>query len=62
MQKCKTILKQLWQDESAQGMAEYVLLIVIVMAVFAIFGPKIKAAITTKTDAVSNELQNATVP
>ncbi|MFN7727834.1 MAG: Flp family type IVb pilin [Bdellovibrio sp.] len=47
-------LKTLWKDESGQGMAEYVLLIVVVLAVAAIFKDKIKGMVTTKMSSVSD--------
>ena len=59
MRTGKNILKKLWQDESAQGMAEYVLLIVIVLAVFAMFKGKIVKAISDKTDSVSSGIDQA---
>ena len=42
MKKIKTIAKQLWQDESGQGTAEYVLILVGVVGVAFVFKDHIK--------------------
>lgn len=48
----KNRLQSFWKDESGQGTAEYVMLIMIVVAIVVIFKQKIKDAIDKKmTDA-----------
>lgn len=54
MQKIKNFAKKLWQDEAGQGMAEYVLLIVVILAIAAIFKRQIKSAFETKMNDVSS--------
>jgi Flp pilus assembly pilin Flp len=49
--------KKFWADESAQGMTEYVLLLVVIIALAGIFKDKIKAAVDTKMGTVSNDIQ-----
>jgi len=53
----KKMLKQLWQDESAQGATEYILMLVIVVGIAIIFKEKIKSVITEKVDALSQDIQ-----
>ncbi len=47
-------LKALWNDESAQGSTEYILLLVVVVALVIAFKPKIMAAL----DGKMNDLKN----
>jgi Flp pilus assembly pilin Flp len=44
----KTTLKNLWNDESAQGATEYILLLVIVVALALTFKEKIMAMVKGK--------------
>lgn len=57
MKSIKNVAKRLWNDESGQGMAEYVLLIVVVVTVAFVFRDKIKGMVTTKMDQVGGEFQ-----
>jgi len=52
----KKLMKKLWQDESAQGMSEYVLLIMVVVAILFIFRDKIKGIVSDKMDQVGSEI------
>ncbi len=52
----KTFAKKLWNDESGQGTAEYILLIAIVVGVLVIFGPAIKTKMTDKWNSISSEM------
>jgi Flp pilus assembly pilin Flp len=52
MNKIKKIIKNLWQDESAQGATEYILLLVVVVTLAFIFRKKIQATFSTKVDEV----------
>lgn len=57
MSKIKNFAKKLWADEGGQGTAEYVLLVAIVVGALVVFGPKIKQAISDKTDEVVSGIQ-----
>jgi Flp pilus assembly pilin Flp len=52
MKKLKQFANQLWNDESGQGTAEYVLLIAIVVGLLVTLGPRIKQAINDKMGEV----------
>lgn len=56
MHKVNNFFKKLWADESGQGMAEYVLLIVVILAIASIFKGKIKSAFESKMTEVSDGL------
>lgn len=58
MKNIKAFAKRLWNDESGQGMAEYVLLIVVVVGVAMIFKDKIRAMVQTKMTQVSGEFND----
>lgn len=60
MKKVVNTLKSLWKDESAQGATEYILLLVIVVAVAMIFKGKIKTMIETKTDDLAQSVKGFT--
>ena len=51
-------MKTLWKDESGQGMAEYVLLIVVVLAVAAIFKERILGMVRGKMADVSGKFES----
>jgi len=57
MKKITSFLKNLWKDESGQGMTEYVLLVVVIIAIALIFKEKIKSAVSSKMDEVSSGIQ-----
>lgn len=58
MQKIKSIAKKLWADESAQGATEYILLLVVVVAVVMLFKDKIKGALTGKLESLGSDIGN----
>lgn len=58
MKKLKNFAKILWQNESGQGMAEYVLLLVIVVGIIVAFGPQIKGAVQKKMGEVTGQIDN----
>ena len=60
MQKIKTTLKQLWSDESGQGATEYILLLVIVVAVAFLFKGKIMEILTGKLDELQGKIGSLT--
>ena len=57
----KLQLKKFWQDESAQGMTEYILLIVVVVSLAWTFRKKITGAINSKMDGVETGINEFTV-
>jgi Flp pilus assembly pilin Flp len=46
-------LKALWNDESAQGATEYILLLAIGVGLVMLFGPKIKKIVGEKMEEIS---------
>ena len=54
----KKACKQLWNDESAQGATEYILMLVIVVGIAFMFKSKIMGIISGKVDNLSNEIGN----
>jgi Putative Flagellin, Flp1-like, domain len=57
MLKLKAFAKKL-KSQSGQGMAEYVLLIVVVVGVATIFKDKIKNMVSSKMESVSGEFNS----
>ncbi len=60
MQKFKSTLKQLWADESGQGATEYILLLVIVVAVAFLFKDRIREILSGKLDELSGKIGSFT--
>lgn len=58
MNKIKSFAKRFMNDESGQGMAEYVLLIVVVVGVAMIFKDRILGMVRTKLDTVGGEFNS----
>jgi Flp pilus assembly pilin Flp len=58
MKKLKKFAKTLWKDESGQGMAEYVLLLVIVVGLVFMFKDKIKTAVEGQVNGVTDKISN----
>ena len=56
MKQLKQAAKSLWQDESAQGMAEYALLLVVVVAIAFIFKGRIMKIVEGKMDSISEDI------
>ena len=56
MKNFKKTLKHLWKDESGQGSIEYILVIIIVVAIAMIFGTNIKEAVTNKVTQLAGEI------
>ncbi len=56
MQKFKNTIKKLLSDESGQGATEYILLLVVVVALAMIFRPRIEGFINAKLDDIGNAL------
>lgn len=53
----RKFMKQLWNDESAQGTSEYILLLVAVIAIAMLFKDKIKEIVTGKMGEVGGQIQ-----
>ena len=58
MKKIKIIAKKLWQDESGQGTAEYVLILVGVIALAGIFRKQIMEIIGAKMGDIKERMLN----
>lgn len=54
-------LKALWNDESAQGATEYILILVFIVSVAMIFGDKIKAAVKAKMADLGDGIGNVKI-
>jgi Flp pilus assembly pilin Flp len=57
MKLLKTKMKRIRNSQSGQGMTEYILLIVIVIAVAVVFKEPIKNAVKGKMESVGGEIQ-----
>ncbi len=60
MNKIKSFAKRLWNDESAQGATEYILLLVVVVAVVMLFKDKIKTALNAKLADLDSGISSVT--
>lgn len=60
MKKIKTQLLAIWKDESAQGMAEYALLLVVVIAIASIFRKSITETVTAKMEDLKKNITGFT--
>lgn len=58
MSRFKNFFRKLWNDESAQGMAEYALLLVVIVAIAFLFKDKIKGAVSSKLEQLGGDIQN----
>ena len=54
----KKTLKRLWKEESAQGATEYILMLVIVVAIAVMFRGKIREIIGGKLDQLQGQIQS----
>ena len=59
MNKIKHTLKRLWLDESGQGATEYILILVVVVALVLAFKGKIVQIITDRTGEVGDKIKGA---
>ena len=57
MKKLANTIKAIWQDESAQGATEYILLLVVVVGIAMIFGPKIKTIVGDKMGELDGDIK-----
>ncbi len=56
MQKIKSTLKNLIRDESGQGATEYILLLVVVVAIAMLFKDQIMNVVSSKMSDVSSKI------
>ncbi len=54
----KEALKKLWQDESAQGATEYILMLVVVVSIAMVFKDQLKSIITGKVESLGTSIQS----
>lgn len=56
MKNIKHMAKKLWNDESGQGATEYILLLVVVVALVMIFRPQIEQIVNDKLGQLSGAI------
>ena len=56
MKKIKNYLKQLWSDESGQGATEYILMLVVIVAIVFAFRRPILDMIKVRTEGINDEM------
>ena len=54
----KKALKKLWQDESAQGATEYILMLVIVVGIAVMFKDRISQIIGGKIESLAGSISS----
>lgn len=54
----RNLIKRLWNDESAQGTSEYILLLVAIIAVAVLFKDQIKKIVSDKMGEVGGSISN----
>jgi Flp pilus assembly pilin Flp len=60
MKKFTAVMKNLWKDESGQGATEYVLLVVVVVALVVLFRNQITGAMSEKLSQLSSAITGFT--
>jgi Flp pilus assembly pilin Flp len=60
MKKAQVFLKNFWKDEAAQGMVEYVLLLVIVVGLVVAFKGKLKDKVDGLIGNLGTQIDSAT--
>jgi len=60
MKKIQNFAKELWKDESAQGTTEYILMLVVVVAIAIAFKDKILGVVKAKVDDLGGKIQGFT--
>ncbi|MCB9025646.1 MAG: hypothetical protein H6625_04970 [Bdellovibrionaceae bacterium] len=56
MKNIKSTLKNIWKDESAQGATEYILLLMIVVAIVLLFKDRIRGLVEGRLDSLGGGL------
>lgn len=62
MKNIKKTFKKLWKDESGQGATEYILLLVVIVAVVLLFGGEIRETVATKMGDLASQITSFSVP
>lgn len=57
MNKIVTKFKEILKDESGQGMSEYILLVVVIVAIAVIFKDRIKSAVQNKVNNLGEQIE-----
>jgi Flp pilus assembly pilin Flp len=60
IKKVHSFLNKFWKDESAQGMTEYILLVVVVIGLVIMFKGRIKSAMEGKMAEVEKGMSDVT--
>jgi len=60
MKKVKSTIVQLWKDESGQGTAEYVLILVGILGVAFLFKDRILKILGNKMDSIGGDISGFT--
>lgn len=55
-QAFKSNAQKFWNDEEAQGMIEYILILVAVVAIVSLAGGRIKNMVSDKADSLGSEI------
>lgn len=58
MKKLKNKFMEILNDESGQGISEYILLVVVVVAIAFIFKDRIKSAVSAKIESVGGSIES----
>jgi len=61
MKKMASLAKNLWKDESGQGATEYILLLVVVVALALLFRGKITETVSAKLEELGGAIGGFTV-
>ncbi len=56
MKKMKSFFQNLWKDESGQGMVEYALLLVIIIAVLTVFKKPLMDAVSERMGDIKGKI------
>jgi Flp pilus assembly pilin Flp len=62
MLKLNNLIRRLWKDESAQGTSEYILLLVVVIAVAFLFKGKIISIVEGQMDKIGGKISSDFAP
>lgn len=60
MKKITNLTKRFWKDESAQGMTEYILLLVIVVGLVMMFKENVRNILETKIKDLGRQITSVT--
>ncbi len=60
MKEFKRVFHSLWTNESGQGATEYILLLVVVVGLVMLFGPKIKGMVSDKLNDLAGGMGGIT--